>query len=227
MVCRFCAADRERRGLLPKMMAFSRDQAKALTGLTDSQLRYWDKTDFFSPQYVDRSMSGPYRMAYSFRDIVGLRAIAQMRQHVPLQQLRRVGEYLGRYQDPWASLTFYIAGRRVYFDEPETGALVQPPGQTAMRIEMEKVAREVDRAVERLRKRGPEQIGKIARHRHVVHNTPVLEGTRIPTASVWDFHEAGYTRAAINQQYPTLTLDDIDAAIQYEESRRAQNRQAG
>jgi uncharacterized protein (DUF433 family) len=211
-------------------MAFSREQARKLTELTETQLRYWDKTGFFSPQYVDKERHGAYSRIYSYRDVVGLRALAEMRKDVSLQELRKVGEWLSRhYEEPWSSLTFYIAGRRVFFDEPESGELVagRPAGQVSMRVEMSRVAQRVDEAVVELRRRRSDQIGQLEQNRFIVHNAPVLSGTRIPTAAVWDFHEAGYDTAAILREYPTLTPEDIDAAIEYERTRPPRSRRAG
>jgi uncharacterized protein (DUF433 family) len=212
------------------IMAFSPEQARKLTGLTEAQLRYWDKTGFFSPRYVDEERHGAYSRIYSYRDVVGLRALAEMRKDVSVQELRKVGEWLAsHYEEPWSSLTFYLAGRRVFLDEPESGELVagRPVGQVAMRVEMAKVARRVDAAVDELRKRRPDQIGQVAQNRYIVHNVPVLSGTRIPTAAVWDFHEAGYDSAAIMHEYPTLTPEDIHAAIEYERRRPPRHRRAG
>jgi uncharacterized protein (DUF433 family) len=211
------------------IMAFSREQVRRLTGLTDKQLRYWDKTEFFSPQYTDEERHGAYSRIYSYRDVVGLRAIAEMRTQVSLQELRKVGEWLAHhYEDPWSSLTFYVSGRSVFFDEPETGELVAggPGAQGAMRVEMIRVANRVDAAIDQLRKRRTDQLGKVAQNRYIVHNAPVLSGTRIPTAAVWDFHEAGYGTAAIMREYPTLTPLDIEAAIEYERTRPGRKQKA-
>jgi uncharacterized protein (DUF433 family) len=155
-----------------------------------------------------------------------LRALARLRleHHVSLQELRNVGKWLGeRFRDPWSSLTFYVANRHVYFDDPATGARAQArsPVQTAMPFEMIAIAREAASDVERLRHRGPEHIGHIVKNRNVAHNAWVLAGTRIPTAAVWDFHDAGYDVDAIVEQYPTLTPDDVRAAIEFEHERRA------
>lgn len=210
--------------------ACSREQVRRLTGLSDAQLRYWDRTGFFSPQYVDEDRQGAYSRIYSYRDVVGLRAIAEMRKIVPLQQLCRIGEWLARhYEEPWSRLTFYVSGRRVYFDEPETGELVAtvPAGQGTMWVEMTKVARRIDAAVDELRQRTPDQIGKVSQNRYVAHNAPVLSGTRIPTGAVWDFYEAGYDIPAIIREYPTLTPEDVETAIEYERTRQRGRRRAG
>ncbi|HLJ66117.1 MAG TPA: DUF433 domain-containing protein [Chloroflexota bacterium] len=215
---------------MAEIMAFSRDQVRRLTGLSDKQLRYWDDTGFFSPRYAEEDRRGAYARIYSYRDLVGLRAIAEMRKSVSLQELRRVGEWLSRnYNEPWSSLTFYVAGRRVFFDDPDTGELTagRPAGQRAMRIDMARVERQVDAAVQRLRRRGDEQIGKIIRNRYVVHNVPVLSGTRIPTAAIWDFHEAGYDIAGIMHEYPTLTTGDVEAALAYERNLPSRSERTG
>jgi uncharacterized protein (DUF433 family) len=46
---------------------------------------------------------------------------------------------------------------------------------------------------------------------------PVIVGTRIPPRAVKSFHEAGYTVEGIREQYPTLTVEQIEAAIAYVE----------
>lgn len=67
-----------------------------------------------------------------------------------------------------------------------------------------------------MRQRRPEAIGKIERTRGVVQYKPVIAGTRIPVASIRAFAEAGYSHEAIREQYPSLTIDDIKAALDYE-----------
>lgn len=56
----------------------SAEQVCQLTGLSARQLGYWDQTGFFSPTFVGPSR-GAYNRVYSYRDVVGLRAIAVMR----------------------------------------------------------------------------------------------------------------------------------------------------
>lgn len=87
---------------------------------------------------------------------------------------------------------------------------------------MTDIAEEVDTAAGELTRRAPEQFGKIVRNRYVMHNVPVVAGTRIPTASIWDFHEAGYVTEAIMREYPTLKVEDIDAALEYERGQRSE-----
>jgi uncharacterized protein (DUF433 family) len=87
------------------------------------------------------------------------------------------------------------------------------------------IAHETEKAVERLRKRGPRERGVIKQHRYVAHNQPTVAGTRIPTTAVWNLHQAGYGARQIIAEYPDLTEMDIKAAIAYERDRQA--REAG
>ena len=92
----------------------------------------------------------------------------------------------------------------------------QQQGQQVFPFEMIGVIRDMEEAANRLRQRTPDQIGRIVRDRQVLHNVPVLAGTRIPTSAVWNFHEDGYDTDAIIHAYPRLTPDDIQAAVVYE-----------
>ena len=212
------------RPVLSELLGFTAEHVRHLTGISDRQLRYWDQTEFFTPTYVDENRRRPFSRVYSFRDVVGLRAISVLRNRhkVPLQELRKVGDWLKRHHDsPWAELTFYVSGRRVFFDDPETGVRMagRPLGQTALTIAMERLATEMREAAERLRERDPKQIGKVSRYRYVAHNAPVLAGTRIRTAAVWTFRRAGYSDDSIIKEYPRLTPKDVRAAIRFEQQR--------
>ena len=79
-----------------ELMAFSADQVSRLTGLSTWQLRHWATTDFFLPEYRDETRRY-FERVYSFRDVVGLRALAKLRKEhrVSLQELRRAGTWLG------------------------------------------------------------------------------------------------------------------------------------
>ena len=66
-----------------------------------------------------------------------------------------------------------------------------------------------------MRQRNGASIGKIEKKRGVANNQAVIAGTRIPVKSIQAFSEAGYSVEEIKKQYPTLTDDDILAAINY------------
>lgn len=81
---------------MAELLAFTADHVARLTGLSNRQLRYWDQTGFFAPTHLDEHHRRAFGRIYSFRDVVGLRAISILRKthKIPLQELRRVGEWL-------------------------------------------------------------------------------------------------------------------------------------
>jgi DNA-binding transcriptional MerR regulator len=205
------------------LLAFTGLQVQRLTDLSPRVLRYWEETGVFKASYVDERPRRPYRRIYTFRDLVSLRTLALLRKRVPLDELRRLGEYLSaHYEAPWAELRFGVAGRRIVFPDPVTGEWVvaRPRGQTVIPIMIEEIARTTAAETATLRDRRPEQIGKLARHRHVAHNSWVIDGTRIPTSAVWHFHEAGYDTNGIIREYPDLTAADVEAALAHERRAR-------
>ena len=77
----------------------------------------------------------------------------------------------------------------------------------------------MSKAAEKLRERQLDQIGQVVRNRNVVHNAWTLAGTRVKTEAIWNFHQAGYTSAAIIKEYPRLKKKDVKAAIEFEADR--------
>jgi uncharacterized protein (DUF433 family) len=199
--------------------AFSTEQVAKLAGLTKRQLTYWAKTEMFLP-----TLSEEGRL-YTFRDVVGLKTLALLRRVVPLQELRRVSKWLAeRYESPWSRLKFGVRGREVVFLEPDTGAVrsTRPLGQGVLKvIHLDEVANDIEQRVARLFERSREQIGQIEQKRKIVGNAPVIAGTRITTSAIWSFVEEGYKPAQIRKQYPRLTIEDIEKAIEFERDRRA------
>ncbi len=210
-----------------EVLAFSAEQVCRLTGLSARQLRYWDDTEFFPPAFREDVKRSPFARVYSFRDVVGLRALSELRGHyrIPLQTLRRVGDELGRRcEAPWSELTLYIVGKRVFYQSEHDAATRSADrlGQQLMPFELVKVEGSVREGLSRLRVRDEEQVGKISRHRHVAENQPVVAGTRIPTRAIWEFHQADYSMSAILRAYPQLQTADVTAAIDFEQARRTQ-----
>lgn len=208
------------------MMAFTTPQAVKLTGLSARTISRWESQGVFRASYVDDRPRKAYRRFYSFRDIVSLRTLHRLRRdhRIPLNQLRRVGEYLQSHtSDPWSSISFRTVGRSVEFIDPASGVLVssQPFGQGVFSIELSEIALETETEATALIARDPSDIGRIVRHRHTMANSWVLAGTRIPTSAIWNFHEGGATLERIRQAYPDLTAQDIKCAIEHEAAVRA------
>jgi DNA-binding transcriptional MerR regulator len=202
--------------------AFSEEQVERLTGLTKAQLRYWDSTGFFTPKFVDEDRRRVYSRLYSFKDIVALRTISVLRnQHnVPLQHLRKVAEKLNHLaDDPWTKQTLYVHNRKVVFHEPDTGRPREVVSdQYVIGLLLKTIISEMKKDVEKMYRRDPNKVGRVERSRHVNRNHWVVGGTRIPTATIRRFREAGYTMAQIIAEYPDLKMRDIKAALLHEDS---------
>lgn len=198
--------------------AFTEDQANRLTGVSLRQLRYWNADGFFRPSLETRADDGPALRLYSFRDLVCLRIISQLRNDskVPLAHLRDVKDELAHLGEVlWAKTTLYVLNKRVVFDNPETGAKETIVGkQGVLEIPLRVASGDMEAAVRAMRRRPEASIGRIDTRRAGAGN-PLIAGTRIPVRSIQDFAEAGYSVDEIVGQYPSLTADDVHAAISY------------
>jgi DNA-binding transcriptional MerR regulator len=198
----------------------SADQVRRLTTLSSRQLRYWDETGFFRPAHIGEPRER-FGRVYSFEDLVGLRVIALMRAEVPLQELRRVGRWLHDHRGSWTGRTFWIRGKRVYWDDDEGLRIgTRRPDQVEMPIAMDKVTEDMRQAIARLRERSNQE-GKVEKRRYTVGHEAVVAGTRIPTKAIWLLHRAGYDKTRIRKEYPRLTDRDVEAALEWEERQRA------
>lgn len=199
--------------------AFTEDQVVRLTGITSAQLRYWDRTDFFRPSLGYENRRAAYSRLYSFRDLVCLKVVNEIRNNsrVPLPHLREVRLKLAHLGDDlWSKTTLYVLNRRVVFFNPETDRNEDVvSGQGVLQIPLKIVAGNMEEQVRVLRERDRESIGKIERHKNIASNREVIAGTRIPVRSIKAFADAGYSVDAIKKEYPSLTEQDIKAAIKH------------
>jgi len=205
--------------------AFTEDEVRRLTGVSVRQLRYWDKTGFFSPSLGDPDRRLPYSRMYSFRDLICLQVISAIRNNakVPLPHLREVKEELAHMgDDVWAKTTLYLHNKKVVFVNPDTNEKEEiVSGQGILRIPLEVVRSDMLAEVKKVRERDSADIGRVVRKRNVVRNQPIIAGTRVPVSSVKAFAEAGYSVDEIRQEYPHLTSEDIEAAIAFSDKTAA------
>ncbi len=204
--------------------AFTTEDVARLTGLSKRQILYWDATGVYSPSLARGTKGQAHGRVYSFRDVVALRTLAMIRNSVSLQEIRRVGSWLrDHYQAPWSELRFCILGHTILFSDPRTGGLVStaPAGQRVIPFNLEEIAEDVTARFHTLQRREQSEVGQIERDRYVVRNDYVVAGTRIPTQAIWEFHRANYDAETILREFPSLTGDDIQAAIEFEQHRHA------
>jgi uncharacterized protein (DUF433 family) len=195
--------------------AYSEEQIGRTVGLTKSRLRYWARTDFFKPSFVEEDGRLPYSRFYSFKDVVALRTLEMLRVRngVPLQHLRKVAERLAHMKDElWSRTTLFVLDKKVHVVNPEFG---QPQeivsGQYA--LPLSKVIDDTRNDIIAFRSRPANTVGRLSRNRSIARNALVVSGTRIPVGSVVRLHEDGYTVDQIIAEYPDLTPEDIEAAL--------------
>lgn len=206
--------------------AFSIEQASRLSGLAVERLVSWDRSGFFHPAYAADNRRLAYARVYSFEDVVDLRTLAMLRDvyNVQLNELRKAAARLkedgGR---PWTGRNIYVFRGKVAFNDPDNGLPrnVNDGQYIETCIPLESVAQDMAARARELRGRPEGTIGKVGRSKFVAGNQWVVEGTRIPTAAIAEFNDAGYTPAQIIAEYPDLTDKDIRAALKHEKQLKA------
>tara|TARA_R110002051_G_scaffold43831_3_gene89409 strand:+ start:7931 stop:8575 length:645 start_codon:yes stop_codon:yes gene_type:complete len=199
--------------------AFGEDDAARLTGLSVGQLQQRDRSGFLQPSYAPENRRLPYSRVYSFRDIVSLRVLGQLRNvhNVPMQHLRKVSQKLAEFGDSkWTVATLYVLGRRVVFTDPRTKERQEVvTGQRVFDIPLKVAISDTREAIRALNTRTSEDAGKVVKARFVMQNEPVFSGTRIPVATVKRYLHAGFAPDAIKKEFPQLTDEDIAAAQRF------------
>jgi uncharacterized protein (DUF433 family) len=199
------------------LAAFSEEHVQRVTGLSIGRLRYWARTGFFEPSFVEDDPRMAYSRFYSFKDVVALRTLEMLRvkNGVPLQHLRKVAETLSHLKgDLWTKTILYVANRKVVFNDPITSKPQEVvSGQYVMEYPLIEIITETSENIESIGRRSSDQFGKIVKIRGINRNAWTISGTRVPIASVQRLHEDGYSIEQIIFEYPDLTTEDIMAAL--------------
>jgi len=198
--------------------AFQESQVTRLTGISESQIRYWHRNGFFTGSFSFGDK--PSERLYSFRDLVCLKVVNTLRNeaNVSLQELRAVKETLAHLGDDlWAKTTLYVLNKHVIFDNPATNSREEVvSGQAVLQIPLKVVAGDMKRVVADAKKRSGDVVGSIERKRGMLHSRPMIAGTRVPVEAIKAFVDAGYSAEDILRQYPFLLKEDVEAAIGYD-----------
>ena len=199
--------------------AFTEDQVARLTGVSVRQLRHWDRTNFFTPAYAEVDRSVAFARVYSFADVLCLQVLGSLRNDLgcSMPHLRDVKKKLCALDDAaWIKTTLYVVKKRVVFDDPQKNKRVDVlNGQGILNIHLETVRSAITNRLTMLRQRDAAMVGTISQDRRVAHNVRVIAGTRIPVRAIQAFDEAGYDMAGIIREYPTLTPEDVLAALSH------------
>lgn len=200
--------------------AFSEEHAVALTGASRKQLRHWDRIGLLRPSFADLPHV-PYGRIYSFRDLVSLRVLNELRNKArcSIPYLLDVQKQLQLMSDdPWSTTTLYVLGKRVVIAKPgESVKFEIVSGQPVFDIPFQFRISGMRSRIAKLNERAPDEIGKVISSKFISQGQPVVKGTRVPISAIKSFAKAGYDVAAIVREYPTLTAADVEAAIAYQD----------
>jgi len=168
------------------------------------------------PSFAEADRRLPYSRIYSFRDIVSLRVLGQLRNvhNVSRQHLRQVSEKLAHLgESKWTATTLYVLGKKVVFADPRDDRRTEiVSGQHVFDIPLRLVISDTRKAISDLNQRSEHETGKIVHGKFTLQNEPVFEGTRIPVAAIRRYLDAGYSTSSILLEFPDLTSADVEVA---------------
>ncbi|MEV5709442.1 DUF433 domain-containing protein [Actinoallomurus sp. NPDC052274] len=189
-------------------MAYSTRMAAALSGATVGQLRTWRQDRGNGPILRPELTAKP--ALYSFRDVLALRAFAQLRQDVSLQKIRKALANLKKIGevDHLSSYSLVADGDSIVLVGADDHAtdLVKRPGQRVIATMADILQEFAPRA------------GVVVPHllhpkQHVSVDPetqggqPVITGTRVPFNVVAELMEDGIPPEKIADYYPGVTAD--------------------
>jgi uncharacterized protein (DUF433 family)/DNA-binding transcriptional MerR regulator len=210
------------------LAAFSEDQTERLTGVSRSQLRYWDRIGFYRPTYSENNRRLAFSRIYSFKDIVALRVlhVFRNRHKISLQHLREVSvklKQLNSNPECWIETKLYpLNGQVVWYEQGTELPQVVTSGQYVAPIVLSEVVQDTKRDVVYIpAPRDISKVGGVEKSKYIQHNAAVISGTRIPIAAIQRFSKAGYSVEQILKEYPDITPKDVEAALNYKDSSAA------
>lgn len=193
------------------LVIFTRDRVAELAGVKSGRLSYWERTGLVSPTVSEHvSLHRTVRL-YDFHDMMSVLIIAALREHVSLQHIRQVVEYLRHLDFCVPQIQFAIAGTRVFFQTPDgEWAGTSNPAQIVLWQTLDLVP--LRARVEAAARRDPATVGQTERRRGARGSKPVIAGTRVPVATILAFLARGATVEEVIDAYPDLEPADVERA---------------
>ena len=198
--------------------AYTDEQAARLAHISLGQIRYWDRTNFFEPSISFEDRRVAVSRIYTFDDVIALRVLGELRNNfdVPLQHLRRVRDRFDLPQEAWANEELYVLNKRVYFKNERGRLFNSETGEEALPdIPLPRVITDVKSEASALAIRPREIFGTKSRSSRIAKSAEVFSGTRIPIDVVKEYFDEGLSIDDILEDYPTLSREDIDAAVRW------------
>lgn len=201
-------------------MSYSPPLTATLSGATVRQLAYWRKSSQGRPALFEPEFSRSPRVLYSYRDIVALRMLVQLREELSLQRVRKAVRWLElHFPDthlsahriktvPGTSTAVWFTPDGDYVD------VVQKPGQMGFRLVLQDLLGEFTTSKGRRVPDLGEPTPGVLIDPEVRAGFPVIEGTRIPFTLVAGLRGDGLSDTEISDLYPKVTPREIAGAVE-------------
>ncbi len=192
------------------------DRAASIAGISRQRLWYWENTGLVKPTRVRRLSPKNLIRFYSLDALLEVVVAAALvnRPGISLQHLRRVLSHLtetGGYNSPLRELRFTVENEEIYFQHPDGSvAGSRRPDQIVFWqvLDLGLLRQNIQGQL----RRNPADVGRTQRTRGVMGRKEVFAGTRVPTAVVSDYLQAGYSDTDVLDAFPSLQPGDLAAA---------------
>ncbi len=187
---------------------FTASELAWLTGISEEQFRHWTATGIIRASDRDGSAEQIGRL-FTLADLVAVRAVKELReQGVPLSGLRKIQDRVAEQLD---------SARLRMGDDPQVDlepARLVDEGSGSEPIDVIQILNRLVWKIEHSREL-KHQIGRIEQNPDVLGGEPVVAGTRVTVDAIQAFAHAGCTIEGIREEYPGLTPEDVQAAIDF------------
>ena len=203
-------------------MAYTAELTAKLTGASLAQLRRLRTTGVLYPEFSDGR-----EILYSFRDVVALRSIMFLRSDFSLQKVRKVIDYLDRFDlagEHLSEVRFAKSGASILVDGDDGFTdVLRKPGARELSGSLE----DVFNSFKTFRGRSVPDFRAPSAHlridRAVMGGLPVIEGTRIPYDTIADLVDFRTIYPEdIPQYYSRVTVAQAADAVNFARSLRGE-----
>lgn len=200
---------------------YDASRAAALSGVPQSTLHYWARTDLYRPSISPH----PRVRLWSWADLLALRAIDWLRrvkgdaqpQKTSMQRIRQALQELdkqGRPRERLQDLVLVSQGGELFLKDDGRVMRATPGLQTGW-PEM------LDLVLVAPYRTGPDLLAPRPHLRIIpgkLHGEPHLLGSRITSATIYTLHSSGYGIEQISAMYPEASPRALQQAIDLEQS---------
>lgn len=112
---------------MAKQIGYKAATIRAITGLTNRQITYWEKQGIISPSIRSRLPK-----EWGFSELIAFKILARLREQLGFEAMRKVAQSLQHIDRSITNAKLIICGEDVFLvEEPDLVSLVKQPGQRA------------------------------------------------------------------------------------------------